>query len=420
MPAPTQERMISPSPTAPINSLDLFEKFRLDQIIEPKREIKTVVPDIFCEAPPSYGLESFLPEIEPFERGSYLTQIGPREWIMTQEGASTPYDVTYDANNPMPMRAIHAPGAGEQARAIMELGRTEDELIQEGQVVDMQTSMRHTRAFIEVFAKKGTDFGGKGENIATLSTGLGWNRQTRNEDAMGQMTRSVIGEDAIIVWFGPHKFLAFAKGTVDPDELRERMIDAPIAAYRRYHPEWAGAQEDIQKIRKQIDTGRDFIDYYEERNNTLEMPFKQNRRLSFEWMYRNSSNGMKAINPDGEEQDMLDLILKNHYAEDTDMRNMLYALYQILPLFKAKGLVVFHGLFDSTAVCCGFSTNAQQKGLLDGQYDFFESEIASPQQNITDSYLLFARSRCNACGEKFSGEHKCEEKTIRKEMVVPK
>lgn len=375
-------------------------------------------------------------EVRPYVEGSHLVQLGPQEWVMTKDGESLPYTNSYSKDNPIPMRAWHAPNAGAQARRIMESGRTPEELLSTEKEVSLKKGMEHTRAFMNLFTRKG---GKQTSRVAAISTGLISDRQTRVDECMREISDNVL-KDATIIWFGPHKFLAFAKRKYDVDELLEKFVDAPREPYNKYLKHLAKAQNMWQDKRvvdildPDTGTGNEFIADSNGRNTELTMAFREEGD-SFPYAYDEINGELIGINPDGKKQSMTSLI-KRAYSQDFDMQNMLSVLQDYFTDYQevregpvrlgdldngSEDLWALMVTFDETAVCCGFSSNAQQNGLFGESFD--PSEIGKLDQHdkyIPGSMIPLQKAEkhtCHSCGEIVTDEHTCKQSTV-KELVA--
>ena len=376
-------------------------------------------------------LDNRLPfEVRPYVEGSHLVQLGPREWVMTKDGESLPYTNSYSEDNPIPMRAWHAPRAGYQARNIMESGRTQESLLSTKEEVSLEEGMENTRAFMNLFTRKG---GKTTSRVAAISTGLISDRQTRMDECMREISDNIF-QDATIIWFGPHKFLAFAKGKYDVNDLLQKFVDAPREPYNKHLKHLAKAQNMWQDKRvidildSVVGTGNEFIADGNGRDTELTMAFREGGD-SFQYAYDEVGGELIGVNPDGEKQSMTELI-EGAYEQDFDMQNMLSVLQDYFTQYQEvnegpvregdlKDLFALMVTFDETAVCCGFSSNAQQWGLS-GNFDPAEiGKLPQHEEDIIDArggnLCLWQQKKrhCDSCGENFSGEHNCEKHAVK-------
>lgn len=341
--------------------------------------------------------------MEEFVPGSKIVALGRNEWFVSVGDASLPSERSYGVGNPMPMRAEHAPGAGRRAQAIMEAGRAKEEILPVGEEVkSIKKALEHTRAFIELKA------GNNPDTVACVSQGLTWDRQSPIEDVGRQMARSVVGEDAQIVWFGPHKFIAIGRKQDAPELLLDKFVEAPRKPYEEHLAHLSTAQNRIQNRRLGTlapwsPKGKQFIADYNGGESELVQAFQADGGWGeFGWNYKKQNGEWVGIDADGKPQKMMDLVHNNHYEEDADMKNKITAENQLMSSEEFQELVVFTFNFDISAVCCGFSSNAQQempqeKTVFSNPQIPYESKVALGKPGWDDDK---DERLCDGCGQK--------------------
>lgn len=360
-------------------------------------------------------------EIQPYYTDSQIRQMGPREYVVTHGNEPLPGELTYGVDNPMPMRAWHAPNAGERAQAIMESGRTEEFVMSTTEQADVETARLNTRAFMQVSAKKAGV-----KQMAWESQGLTWDRQTPYEEVAREMLRDVLGEDALIVWFGPHKAVGFAKGQFSPTQLISAMREAPIEAYKKHLPHLADAQQKIQDIRTwdmgmENGTGKGFEEDFQGKEKPLTQAWQANGGWSFQWKEVMKEDGsFVAFDADGKEYDVMDLIRKG-YAQDIHPHNAINAV-RVFNGQEELGwdFVSAEVNFQEDAVCCGFSSNAQQSDVWKSDAEgiimqsFIEATggvIAKESQAFLaypNGETYYKKDYCGSCNNKKNNEGKCD------------
>lgn len=327
-------------------------------------------------------------KVVPFVEGSYLTKLPGKEneWVMTQDGAPLPGDgTTYGIGNPLPMRAWHAPNAGERARRIMEKGRRPDKPLSPFKEATLKEAQESYFFFPQIYGRRGTKYGANTSTVACLSTGLPWDRQTSIEDSARQILRSIAGdENAPIIWFGPHKAITVVRGSQTPREMATRLVESPVSAYEAYMPHLANAVKEIRNRRRETILGPggkadEFEADFHGMPRPLERAFKEDGAEGMEWKYKD----LVGINPDGGPQTMRSLA-ENGYEEDFDMKNKIVSVEVNIDQSDNENIYVVEVNFDKSATCCGFSSNAQRNDLLGGSFD--PSEIGKLPEY--DYYIL--------------------------------
>ena len=358
-------------------------------------------------------------EITPYYADSRIVQIGPREYVVTHGDDPLPGQSNYSEGNPIPMRAWHAPGAGEKARAIMEAGRTEEYVMSTTEIADLKTAQINTRAFMQVSAKKAGV-----RQMSWESTGLTFDRQSPYEDVAREMISGVLGEDALVVWFGPHKAVGFAKGQFSPTQLINDMRTAPIEAYEKHLPHLAEAQKKIQQIRKEdmsmeTGTGKGFKADFEGSEAPLKQAWQADNGWSFQWKEIMKPDGtFVALDADGKEYDIMNLI-KLGYAQDIHPHNAIYAVREFNGQAESgHDLVTVEVNFQDDAVCCGFSSNAQQSEVWKSDAQQVISEMISESGSVSgggsggfaaypNGEVYYAKDYCSSCKNKKDSEGNC-------------
>lgn len=353
--------------------------------------------------------------VGPFVEGSYATKLvgRPNEWVVTQDGAALPGDNTYGINNPLEMRAWHAPNADEEARLIMEKGRRPDLALSPTKEATVKEAKESNFMFVQLYGRRGENHGGDTGTVACLSTGLSWDRQTPMEDCAREIARRIAGDpEAPIVWFGPHKGLVVVRGRQSPEEMAKRLVESPREAYNKYMPHLAKAQNAIQDERQETilgpaGKGKDFAAYFRGEEKPLERAFKEDGGLGMAWKYEQRGEDLVGVNPDNKEQTMMSLA-ENGYDQDIDMKNKLYAANTNINQPHEDNTYVIEFNFDPTATCCGFSSNAQEVNTVQENSAWaggdFQQAYTAMNSRFETQYVFVESEKESRCTEK----NKCD------------
>lgn len=315
-------------------------------------------------------------------------------------------DGSYGINNPLEMRLQQAPNAGIEAKRIWEKGMfSEEPLLSTERPATVEEAVRNSFAFIQVSAKKaGVD------QVASISTGMAWDRQSRMEETAEDIVKGIAGEDAFLVAFGPHKLVAFKRGPVEPHDVLQHLVDVPREPYKRNFGHLADAQNKIQDLRQQEiiedpqGTGADFIAAFNGTQKPLERAYKDNGKLSFQWTYAKYGNQLWAIDLDNQPMSMTTLALG---SPDTETREMLLAIQKFLAGDKtadSEDLMVVEFDFSNTVSCCNISFNAQYDWERDAKNAVSGPEYDEKVLQVGEKVTLLYPN-----GERYVACTKCQE-----------
>lgn len=328
----------------------------------------------------------------------------------------------YGPDNPLEMCLNQAPSKGEEAHRIWNKGMfTKEPTLGHNRPATVEELIRNSFAFVQVYGRKaGTD------QIATISQGLGWDRVSPMEDAAEEIISSIAGIDVRILQSGPYKFYALVRGNQDPNDVMQRFIDAPREPYRRWFDYLKDAQNEIQNMR-QVDilgengTGWDFIQAFNGEKRGMERAYKDNGKLSFQWIYERHGNELWGIELDNQPISMSTLALD---SPDRETKEMLLAIRKFLLEDTSEDRWVIEFDFSETVSCCNISFNAQQSGLGGGYYDPSEIENLSSYQKLVTWPTLALMGElgksCAKCGEAFKGGHECKKKQSKEAIAAEK
>ena len=289
----------------------------------------------------------------------------PREFTTVVSATNTAaLPKTYDIGKPMEMIMREAPNAGDEAHRIWEKGKPVGEVgLPLDREVVAEEAVRNSFVFVQVYGLEGGIGEQSGQQVACISNGLTWDRQRPMEQTAKDIVTSVAGRDALFVWFGPHKLVAFVKNEQDPSEILQRLVDAPRKPYERNFSNLSKAQSEIQDIRQReiLDdpngTGNSFKKIFDGTKNGLERAYQDNGKHAFVWGYvKSEKDELWGINLDNQPQSMTTLAIE---SPDEETREMLLAIQNY---FKGKDIqnrYVVEFDFSSTVSCCNISFNAQ-------------------------------------------------------------
>lgn len=261
----------------------------------------------------------------------------------------------YGIGRPMEMIMNPAPGAGEEANRVWEMGKPAGELLlSPDREAGVEEAIRNSFAFVQVAGMRAGD----SSMVANISTGLTWDRQTPIEDCAQEIVQRIGGSEVQFAWFGPHKLVGFVKGDERPEDMLTRLVDAPTKAYEAHFPHLARAQNEIQKRRVSdiLDlfngTGKTFLSIFNGEEN-LGRAYQNNGRYSFVWGTQKIDDILIGTNLDNKIQSVEEL------ATDEDTQQMLKAMQKFFSGTDSQNRYFIEFDFSETVSCCNVSFNAQ-------------------------------------------------------------
>lgn len=303
---------------------------------------------------------------------------------------------SYGIGKPQEMIMRPAPNAGLEARRIWDKGKQKiaEVPLSPDREIGVEEAIRNSFAFVQIAGLKA----GEPRNVANISTGLTWDRQTPIEDCALQIVQEIGGSEAQLVWFGPHKLAGFVKGDERPEYKLIRLVNTPREAYVKHFPHLARAQNEIQDRRikdildKDNGTGRKFLSIFNGKGN-LDRAYQDNGRYSFVWGTQKIDDTLMGTNLDNKLQNVSEL------ATDEDTKQMLDSLQKFFSGTDSQNRYFIEFDFSETVSCCNVSFNAQHEESSVWEKDAF-SIFASGMLKFPNGETYFGDTICVSCMEK--------------------
>lgn len=306
---------------------------------------------------------------------------------------------SYGRGYPMEMIMQEAPNAGREAHRVWNKGKPKGELLlSPDREIGVEEAIRNSFAFVQIAGLKA----GESKNVANISTGLTWDRQTPIEDCAQEIVEKIGGSEVQLHWFGRHKLVGFVKGNDMPQDKLLQLVHAPTKVYPKYLPHLADAQNEIQKRRvKDIldpldGTGREFLSIFNGEEN-LDRAYQDNGKYSFVWGTQKIDDKLMGTNLDNKCQSVAEL------ATDEDTRQMLKAMQEFFAGSDSQNRYFIEFDFSETVSCCNISFNAQHEESHvwnRGVCSVPSSDIASDILKYPNGETYFSSTICVSCLKK--------------------
>lgn len=322
----------------------------------------------------------------------------------------------YDFGKPLEMLCV--PASDSEAARIRDKVVPFEGVLSTEKIATREDAIRNSFSFLEVYGRKG---GSSDNQVACLSMGLSWDRQTNYSPVATDTIRSIVGNsDTLLVHYGKRKWVAFMRGKQELDGLMQRVVSAPIRPYEKYLSHLAPAQRAIQLERQEdilgIDgTGRNWMDVFEGKRDGFKRGYEDDGRMSMWWAYRQKGDELEGVGINNEPITLTELA-QGAFELDTfgDILtgNIILDIQKFLAFFDSEDRFVIQIDGDRDAVCCNDAFNAQQADVWESDVQRIVAESKIPE-NVTLT-LVYPNgekySRCDSCGQAHTEKKKCDKK----------
>lgn len=263
----------------------------------------------------------------------------------------------YGIGKPMEMIMQEAPNAGEKGHRVWQKGKPSNESpLSPYKEATLEEAIANSYMFVQISGVKGGSLTG---NVADISTGLPWDRQSPMESCAEAIARAIAGENHQLTWFSPHKLLVFIEDGQTPEQMLQRLVDAPREPYQRELPHLSNVVNKLQNIRAlellyPDGNGEDFIDIFNGNKSPLQRAYQDNGKFTFVWGWENRDGQLWGVNLDNTPQSMTEL------AIDEETNQMLLSKHAFLTQVGSTNRYVIEVDFSATVSCCNIAFNAQQ------------------------------------------------------------